>query len=238
MELPKPTTEQVKLGRKIARQRWALNKAWANLNYVRCVHIIKLLMLTFRLALGFVGFVWVLLLPHRALWKTTWVDENALSPAQATVYYDWADVHRADRYLDDIEKLGCDASWDGRKELLLHAFANAGVEAGNTTDAVWARVTPPRSEGTEALLVSANWLSRDGVCNKRGVALLLSLADFLRCELYMQCVLIISTEPLGFRHLSGSWRRLLAWPERLYDSIPPTSEHLECDQYRLSISLL
>lgn len=108
------------------------------------------------------------------------MDENALSPAQAVTYYDWSDVHRADLYLDEIEQLGCEASWEARKELLLRSFSNAGVETGNTTDAVWARVTPPRSEGTEAHLISANWLSRDGVCNKRGVAMLLSLADFFR----------------------------------------------------------
>lgn len=100
-----------------------------------------------------------------------------------TIYYDWAQVFRADRYLAELEALrDANATWDERRDFLSASFRAAGVTALNTTSSVLAHVTPPRSEGTEAILVSANWLSRNGEVNVRGVALLLSLAEFLRGE--------------------------------------------------------
>jgi glycosylphosphatidylinositol transamidase len=65
---------------------------------------------------------------------------------------------------------------------LIQAFSVAGLRAGKTSAAVYASVTPPRSAGTETILISANWASRDGGLNLRGVATLLAMGDFLRGE--------------------------------------------------------
>ena len=64
------------------------------------------------------GTLWILALPYEGLWKGTYVDEHALQPAQVgyvvrtllnafqvNTYYDWSNVHEADRYLDDLELL-------------------------------------------------------------------------------------------------------------------------------------
>lgn len=62
-------------------------------------------LILYRFALAFVGIAWLFALPYHGLWKSTYLDEHALQPAQVTMYFDWADVHRADRYLDDLERI-------------------------------------------------------------------------------------------------------------------------------------
>lgn len=71
-------------------------------------------------------------------------------------------------------------SLNSRSAFLERSFSAAGLQTGQTATATYAHVTPPRSAGTETILLSANWLSRDGGPNLRGVALLLSLGEFLR----------------------------------------------------------
>ena len=46
---------------------------------------------------------WMLALPYRGLWKRTYIDENAISPSQVTMYFDWGNVHQADYYLEQLE---------------------------------------------------------------------------------------------------------------------------------------
>lgn len=66
------------------------------------------------------GYVWMLSLPSPRLGRGTYIDENALQPAQAccleihcnqintlqvNTYWNWKEVHNADRYLDQLERL-------------------------------------------------------------------------------------------------------------------------------------
>lgn len=126
---------------------------------------------------------WIAAIPHPLLWKGIFVDEHALIPASQRSFYGWDNVFKADAYLADLEGLHArNATWDERRDYLLHVLRASGVEAHNTTHSVYGRVVPPRAEGTEAILLTANWGSRDGGPNLRGIASLLSLADFFRGE--------------------------------------------------------
>lgn len=58
-----------------------------------------------RLLMVLVSIAWLLALPHRSLWKRTYIDENAISPGQVNMYFDWANVHKADKYLDQLERI-------------------------------------------------------------------------------------------------------------------------------------
>lgn len=176
------TAEQEKLGRKISRQqRWA-RIAWAKLPLIR--YVLLSLPSDASLALLSAGLLWIAALPLPLLWKSTFIDEHALMPSAARTLWNWDEVALADGYLASIETLEKrNAPWFGegeRAEFFVDAFAKAGLETGRTASSVWARVTPPRSEGTEAILVSANWLSRDGEVNARGMSLLLALGNFFR----------------------------------------------------------
>lgn len=63
--------------------------------------------------------VWVLTLTYRGLWKRTYIDENAISPSQVTMYFDWSNVHKADTYLDQLEQI-VEAPFDERVHSLSH----------------------------------------------------------------------------------------------------------------------
>ncbi|KAK8864688.1 hypothetical protein IAR55_001940 [Kwoniella newhampshirensis] len=142
------TAEHVALAKTIARRRRILDVVWRHVPLLRAFMVI-------------VGILWLLALPFEGLWKRTYVDEHALQPAQVTMYFDWADVHNADVYLDEVEKI-----------------ANSTFQ--DTANSTYAHVTTPRSAGTETILLSANWASRDGGPNLRGIAMLLAFGDFLR----------------------------------------------------------
>lgn len=75
--------------------------------------------LRIRLIMVIVGYAWILALPYEGLWKGTYIDEHALQPGQVsqrqvrasrlneqvTMYFDWPNVHEADRYLDHLEQM-------------------------------------------------------------------------------------------------------------------------------------
>lgn len=67
-----------------------------------------------------------------------------------------------------------------RSEYLQETFSHAGLNSGNTTLSTYAHVQPPRSPGTETIILSANWVSRDGGPNLRGIATALAMGDFLK----------------------------------------------------------
>jgi hypothetical protein len=74
-----------------------------------------------RLALFFAGYAWMISIPLPQLGQQIYVDENALQPNQVNsilrltqhfliprkvnTHWDWADVHRADLYLEQLESL-------------------------------------------------------------------------------------------------------------------------------------
>ncbi|KAE8539191.1 hypothetical protein D1P53_004282 [Cryptococcus gattii VGV] len=162
------TPEHVALAKTIARRQKLFRIFWKNISTIQAV-------------LTFIGVLWLLALPYEGLWKKTYVDEHALQPAQVAVYFDWANVHKADVYLGELEQLSrSNSTFTQRTEYLQNAFSAAGLYTDNTTIATYAHVTPPRATGMETIIVSANWLSRDGGENLRGIAMLLALGDFLR----------------------------------------------------------
>jgi glycosylphosphatidylinositol transamidase len=97
------TAEHVRLAKTLERRSRILNALWARLGLVRYVPCLVKLICSAILAI--VGLAWLFALPCHGLWKGTYIDEHAIQPAQVTMYFDWADVHRADRYLNDLERL-------------------------------------------------------------------------------------------------------------------------------------
>ncbi|KAF5357896.1 hypothetical protein D9756_001418 [Leucocoprinus leucothites] len=145
------------------------------------------------------GYFWLLALPSSFLGRWVYIDENALQPGQVSTYWNWGDVHAADKYLEQLEYLrDSNATSDQRAHFLMSEFSKLGLSsatqqyafqsnmdyrniAGTNTYAVLASPRGPRSE---AIVISASWLSRtgegDGTLNLRGVSTVLALARFLR----------------------------------------------------------
>ncbi|THH17535.1 hypothetical protein EW146_g3293 [Bondarzewia mesenterica] len=152
---------------------------------------------TLRLLLFVVGYTWMLVLPFPQLGQGTYIDENALQPAQVATYWNWGDVHRADRYLAELEALrDRNASNEERANYFMTEFSKLGIptstqkytfttstETFSGTNA-YAVISSPRTDGTEAVVISSSWLSQsgptDGALNLRGVSTVLALSAFLR----------------------------------------------------------
>ncbi|KAH9952052.1 Gaa1-domain-containing protein [Amylocystis lapponica] len=144
-----------------------------------------------------VGYLWMLVIPSPRLGQKTYIDENALQPGQVHTYWNWDDVHRADNYLAQLERLRDDNSTSEEiATFITGEFGKLGISASTqrysfTTTAgakngtnSYAVFSSPRASGTEAMVISASWLSRtgdgDGTLNLRGVSTVLSLAAFLK----------------------------------------------------------
>ncbi|PPQ63089.1 hypothetical protein CVT24_005944 [Panaeolus cyanescens] len=143
------------------------------------------------------GYLWMLLIPFPHLGRTTYIDENALQPSQVNTYWDWADVHIADQYLGLLEQIR-DGNYTSkeRAEWLNMEFLKLGLTSStqsytflspvtgvNGTNA-YAILPSARHSGTEAMVISASWLSRvdegAGTVNIRGVSFVIALARFLK----------------------------------------------------------
>ncbi|KAF9526996.1 Gaa1-like protein [Crepidotus variabilis] len=150
-----------------------------------------------EIILFLIGYLWLLVLPLPRLGQRTYMDENALQPAQVNTYWNWDDVHAADNYLDHVERLRDNNITSAKRaewlqtELGKHGISAStqnytfstsfGIVNGTNTYAILAS---PRHSGTEAIVISASWISRigegNGTVNVRGVSTVLALAGFLK----------------------------------------------------------
>ncbi|KII88370.1 hypothetical protein PLICRDRAFT_161388 [Plicaturopsis crispa FD-325 SS-3] len=150
-----------------------------------------------KLLLFAVGYLWMLAIPFSYFDQRTYIDENALQPGQVNTYWNWGDVHRADTYLQTLESLrDTNATSEQRAKLLTEEFAKLGIPSAEQSYAfitssgvskgtnAYAVMSSPRASGTEAIVISASWLSRtgegDGTLNLRGISTVLALARFLK----------------------------------------------------------
>ncbi|EPQ58341.1 Gaa1-domain-containing protein, partial [Gloeophyllum trabeum ATCC 11539] len=171
---------------RIQRRRALSATLWKRLPYIKVTLLV-------------VGLLWMLLIPLPMLSQGTYIDENALQPGQVSTYWDWNDVHRADRYLDQIDEwIRNNISSSERADLLVTELHKLGLPAASQSYKyrkgsevrtiegvnVYAVSSSPRASGAEAMVISASWLSRtgegDGTINSRGVATVLALAAFLK----------------------------------------------------------
>ncbi|KAH9035501.1 Gaa1-like protein [Lactarius pseudohatsudake] len=146
-----------------------------------------------RLGLLATGCLWLLALPLSHLQSGTYIDENALQPSQVNTYWNWGDVHRADKFLQDVTSLlDRNLSSAERAAFFATEFAKSGIPSStqrysiptargvmNGTNA-YAIFSAPRTSGTEAVVISASWKSLTGGYNLRGVSTVLSLATFMK----------------------------------------------------------
>ncbi|KAG0699646.1 Gaa1-like protein [Suillus ampliporus] len=183
---------------------------------------------TLTTALFIIGYAWMLLIPIPLLSQGTYIDENALQPAQVNTYWNWGDVHTADLHLYQLDGIReRNLTSEQRAEIFMTEFSKLGLAAstqnytfstskgtisGNNAYAV---MSSPRAAGTEAMVISASWLSTAGhdALNLRGISTVLSLAAFLKdYSLWAKDIIfIISDDYLHGMH---------AWLNAYHGTIP------------------
>jgi GPI-anchor transamidase subunit GAA1 len=94
---------------RLKRREALITKVSQKLPLLRYVYFIALLSIIVnecdRLLLFFVGYLWMLVIPHFSLGQRIYIDENALQPGHAVAHWNWGDVRNADQFLQKIEGL-------------------------------------------------------------------------------------------------------------------------------------
>ncbi|KAJ6525651.1 Gaa1-domain-containing protein [Mycena capillaripes] len=204
----------------------------------RRLHLIKF-------ALFLLGYLWMLAIPSHRLGRGTYIDENALGPGQVNTYWNWGDVANADRYLEQLEGLrDRNATSEQRANVLMTEFMKLGIPASTqnyvfTSSAgklagtnAYAVLSSPRTSGTEAMVISASWISRtgegDGTLNLRGVSTVLALANFLkRYSLWAKDIVFVISD----NYVDG----MQAWLNAYHGS---TQSNLQADELELASGVI
>ncbi|KAF9926496.1 Glycosyl phosphatidyl inositol protein transamidase complex subunit [Linnemannia zychae] len=133
-----------------------------------------------------VSFFWLLALPHQGYSKRTYLSENALLPGAANVQFTWDDYSAAEAYRDVVQRIASLPSIERAQELEKQ-FNTIGLKSATqnytlntSTESLhgvntYAIFYAPRSDGTEALVLSAPWVSRDSKINTNAISMLLAL---------------------------------------------------------------
>ncbi|KAG2203760.1 hypothetical protein INT47_012693, partial [Mucor saturninus] len=146
------------------------------------------------LIIFFVAVGWILVLPYQDYNKRTYISENALLPGQANLDYGYNDIYTAEEYRAKILEVQNKDS-ETRAKFIHQEFRRTGfvsalqhfVIDGKTPKMgvnAFAINRAPRSDGKEALILSASWMSRTGEYNTNGIASLLSLAKLFKRNVY------------------------------------------------------
>ncbi|KAF9246149.1 Gaa1-like protein [Melanogaster broomeanus] len=181
-------------------------------------------------ALVAVGYLWMILIPIPPLSQPVYIDENALQPAQVNTNWNWQHVRQADTYLNHLEGLrDRNATSEQRAQFIRDEFTKLGLSAATqnytfTTSSgqrvsgvnAYAIMASPRASGSEAIVISASWLSEVGeeLYNLRGISIVLALASFLKSySLWAKDIVFV----IGDNYFDG----IHAWLNAYHGTIPP-----------------
>lgn len=126
--------------------------------------------------------MWLFVLPSEQYSKHTYISESSLLPGQVNTYFSWGEVTAVTTYRNELENvLATDGHYDYvETELRRSGITVARQSFGNKTN-VYGILSAPRADGTEALVLSASWITRDGKeRNTQAVATLLALARYFK----------------------------------------------------------
>ncbi|KAG0305198.1 Glycosyl phosphatidyl inositol protein transamidase complex subunit [Linnemannia gamsii] len=178
-----------------------------------------------------VSFFWLLALPHQDYSKRTYVSENALLPGSANVQFNWDDNLAAEAYRDTVQSIASLPSIE-RAQALEKQFAAIGLKSATqnytlhtSTESLhgvntYAVFYAPRSDGTEALVLSASWLSRDKTTNTNAISMLLALGKtFKRGSHFSKDIIFVVSD--------GEAEGLQAWLKAYHGNEENIYEHSE-----------
>ncbi|KAG0081052.1 Glycosyl phosphatidyl inositol protein transamidase complex subunit [Linnemannia elongata] len=178
-----------------------------------------------------VSFFWLLALPHQDYSKRTYVSENALLPGSANVQFNWDDNLAAEAYRDTVQRIAFLPSLE-RAQALEQQFAALGLKSATqnytlntSTESLhgvntYAVFYAPRSDGTEALVLSASWRSRDKTTNTNAIAMLLALGKtFKRGSHFSKDIIFVVSD--------GEAEGLQAWLKAYHGNEEHTYERHE-----------
>lgn len=173
----------------------------------------------------------LLVLPMDGQFRNTYISENALLPAQAHTYFRESEWNLVRGYREEVHLLENKTEQE-RTQTLRGWFDDIGLktsfhdwnvsygdEINNGTN-VYGIMHAPRGENTEAMVVVAPWINKDGDFNDGGVALVVSLARYLsRWSLWSKNIIFVVT--------SDSYISLRSWVTDYHTSMANTAGAIE-----------
>ncbi|KAF8945244.1 Glycosyl phosphatidyl inositol protein transamidase complex subunit [Haplosporangium gracile] len=178
-----------------------------------------------------VSFFWLLALPHQDYSKRIYTSENALLAGSANVQFNWDDNLAAEAFRDTVQRMASLSSIE-RAQALEQQFAAIGLKSAtqnytlNTSAEslhgvnTYAVFYAPRSDGTEALVLSASWLSRDKTTNTNAISMLLALGkSFKRGSHFSKDIIFVVSD--------GEAEGLQAWLKAYHGNEESTYERHE-----------
>lgn len=163
--------------------------------------------------------------------RNTYISENALLPAQAHTYFresEWnllrgyrEEVHLLENKTEEERTQTVRGWFDdiGLKTSLHNWDVSYGHEINNGTN-VYGILHSPRGENTEAMVLVAPWINKDGEFNDGGVALVVALARYLiRWSLWSKNIIFVVT--------SDSYISLRSWVSDYHTSMANTAGGIE-----------
>ncbi|KAF1799968.1 Gaa1-like protein [Mucor lusitanicus] len=192
------------------KEKWAARKANTKaidpVKRAKVLRIIQRFIPVLSILLFVIGVAWLLILPYDGYNKRTYISENALLPGQANLDYGFNDIRTAEDYRDKLMDIQ-DKDSETRAKFIHQEFRRTGfvstiqhfeVKGREPKKGVnaFAINRAPRSDGKEALILSASWKSRTGEYNTNGIASLLSLAKLFKRNVYWakDVILLVTDE--------------------------------------------
>lgn len=184
------------------------------------------------LVMATAGVGWLLVLPIEGQYRSTYISENALMPAQANTYFRDSEWNMVRGYRDQVHKLEL-ASEEERTGKVMSWFEDIGLTTarhdwelrvgeelkGNGTN-VYGILHAPRGDHTEAMVLVAPWISKDGQFNDGGVALVIALARyFKKWSLWSKNIIFVLP--------SDSHFALRSWVSAYHTSLENTAGQIE-----------
>lgn len=178
------------------------------------------------------GVIWLAILPIEGQFRNTYISENALLPGQAHTYFRETEWHKARGYREEVHRLEMESE-EVRTNTVHQWFEDIGLKTGfhkwevshgadeirNGTN-VYGILHAPRGDNTEAMVLIAPWINKDGDYNDGGVALSAALARyFKKWSVWSKNIVFVVT--------SDSQLAVRKWVEAYHTSLENTAGAIE-----------
>ncbi|CCJ30437.1 unnamed protein product [Pneumocystis jirovecii] len=164
-----------------------------------------------RLLCFIVAIIWIFLLPFDYFNRKVYISENAILPGSVNMYFGGSDSNVLEAYRDEIEFINQQSKnvyeiirFDSLHDIFRKLGLRTAIQdykiqfkgKNHSGTNFYAIFDTPRSDGTEALVLSAAWKNMNGECmNKGGVSLVLALARyFKRWSLWSKDIIFLIPE--------------------------------------------
>ncbi|CAK7894607.1 GPI transamidase component Gaa1p [[Candida] anglica] len=148
----------------------------------------------FSAVLALASVAWILVLPLEGNYRTTYISENALMPAQANSYFRESEWNIVRGYRTEVKNF---ETWklSERNSVVEGWLQDIGLKTGYFEDTLYAIMHAPRGDHTESMVVAVPWTTSDLKYNEGGVALGAALARyFSRMSIWSKNIVFVFPE--------------------------------------------